>query len=80
MHLALISTMEELEAIDNYKQRADVCQDQQLKAILIHNREKENESAAMLLKWIRRNEAKFFKELKSILFTKKNIAHSDNQA
>ncbi|MDD4977621.1 MAG: ferritin [Gallionella sp.] len=76
MHLALTSLMEELEAIDSYNQRADVCQNKQLKAILVHNRDEEKEHAAMLLEWIRRNDAKFSKQLKDCLFSKKDIANS----
>lgn len=76
MHQALLSLMEELEAIDSYNQRADVCKNPQLKAILVHNRDDEKEHAAMLLEWIRRNDAKFSKQLKGCLFSKKDIAHS----
>jgi hypothetical protein len=74
MHQALLSLREELEAIDSYNQRADVCTDQKLKAILLHNRDEEKEHAAMLLEWIRRNDAKFAKELKGQLFSKKNMS------
>ena len=74
MHKALVSLTEELEAIDWYNQRADVCKDKELKAILIHNRDEEKEHASMLLEWIRRNDPKFSGELKDCLFTKKSIA------
>jgi len=40
MHRAIITLMEELEAVDWYNQRIDVCVDNELKAILIHNRGK----------------------------------------
>lgn len=49
MHRAIVSLMEELEAIDWYNQRADVCKDQELKAILVHNRDEEKEHASMVL-------------------------------
>ena len=75
MHRAIVSLMEELEAVDWYNQRADVCKDQELKAILEHNRDEEKEHAAMLLEWIRRKDARFSKELKDYLFTEKQIAH-----
>ena len=75
MHRAIVSLMEELEAVDWYNQRADVCKDQELKAILEHNRDEEKEHAAMLLEWIRRKDARFSKELKDYLFTEKPIAH-----
>jgi hypothetical protein len=38
MHRALASLIEELEAVDWYNQRVDVCSDPELKAILAHNR------------------------------------------
>ncbi len=74
MHRAIVSLMEELEAVDWYNQRADACKDAELKAILVHNRDEEKEHAAMVLEWIRRKDATFSKELKDYLFTKKPIA------
>ena len=74
-HRAVISLMEELEAVDWYNQRIDVCKDEELKAILAHNRDEEKEHAAMVLEWIRRKDAKFSDELKDYLFTEKPIAH-----
>ncbi len=75
MHRAITSLMEELEAVDWYNQRVDACKDLELKAILAHNRDEEKEHAAMLLEWIRREDASFDKELKDYLFTKKSITH-----
>ncbi|MFB1485975.1 MULTISPECIES: encapsulin-associated ferritin-like protein [unclassified Thiocapsa] len=75
MHRAIISLMEELEAVDWYNQRVDVCKDEDLKAILAHNRDEEKEHAAMVLEWIRRKDPSFDKELKDYLFTEKEIAH-----
>jgi hypothetical protein len=75
MHRAIVSLMEELEAVDWYNQRADACKDQALKAILAHNRDEEKEHAAMVLEWIRRKDPTFSKELKDYLFTDKPIAH-----
>ena len=76
MHRAIVSLMEELEAIDWYSQRADACKDADLKAILVHNRDEEKEHAAMVLEWIRRKDPKFSSHLKDYLFTDKKIAHS----
>jgi ferritin-like protein len=59
MHRAIVSLMEELEAVDWYNQRVDACQDTDLKAILAHNRDEEKEHAAMVLEWIRRKDPKF---------------------
>ncbi len=78
MHRAIVSLMEELEAVDWYNQRADVCRDPELKAILEHNRDEEKEHAAMLLEWIRRQDGRFDKELKDYLFTDKPIAELES--
>ena len=75
MHRAIVSLMEELEAVDWYNQRADACKDVELKAILEHNRDEEKEHAAMVLEWIRRKDPRFSKELHEYMFTKKPIAH-----
>ena len=75
MHRAIVSLMEELEAVDWYNQRVDCCKDEALKKILEHNRDEEKEHAAMILEWIRRRDPKFNKELKDYLFTEKEIAH-----
>jgi ferritin-like protein len=75
MHRAIVSLMEELEAVDWYNQRADACKDRELKAILEHNRDEEKEHASMVLEWIRRKDPRFSKELKDYLFTKDPIAH-----
>ncbi len=75
MHRAVTSLMEELEAVDWYNQRVDACKDDDLRAILAHNRDEEKEHAAMVLEWIRRNDSRMDKELKDYLFTDKEIAH-----
>lgn len=75
MHRALVSLMEELEAVDSYNQRADVCKDAALKAILEHNRDEEKEHAAMLLAWIERRDESLSKQMKSYLFSARPIAH-----
>jgi ferritin-like protein len=69
MHRAIVSLMEELEAVDWYNQRVDACKDKELAAILAHNRDEEKEHAAMVLEWIRRRDPRFDKELKDYLFT-----------
>jgi uncharacterized protein len=75
MHRAIVSLMEELEAVDWYNQRVDACRDKELRAILAHNRDEEKEHAAMVLEWIRRRDPAFSKELSDYLFTEKTIAH-----
>jgi ferritin-like protein len=76
MHRAIVSLMEELEAVDWYNQRVDACKNKSLKAILAHNRDEEKEHAAMVLEWIRRQDPQMDKELKDYLFTDKPIAHT----
>ena len=75
MHRAIVSLMEELEAVDWYNQRVDACEDPELRAILSHNRDEEKEHAAMVLEWIRRQDPVMDKELRDYLFTDKPIAH-----
>ena len=74
MHRAIISLMEELEAVDWYNQRADACSDPELKRILMHNRDEEKEHAAMILEWIRRHDPAFDHQLKDSLFKEGPIA------
>ncbi len=78
MHRAIVSLMEELEAVDWYNQRVDVCQDEELKKILTHNRDEEKEHAAMVLEWIRRKDPKFSKYLKEFLFTEGSLVDLEN--
>ena len=75
MHRAIVSLMEELEAVDWYNQRADACKDPALKAILVHNRDEEKEHAAMVLEWIRRKDPCYSSQLHDYLFTKIPAAH-----
>lgn len=77
MHRAIVSLMEELEAVDWYNQRMDACQDEELKAILKHNRDEEKEHAAMVIEWIRRHDNVFDKELRDYLFTDGPISHHE---
>ena len=79
MHRAIVSLMEELEAVDWYQQRVDATKDEDLKNILAHNRDDEKEHAAMILEWIRRKDARFDKELRDYLFTDKPIVDLENK-
>jgi len=78
MHRAIASLMEEWDAVDVYNQRASLCQNADLKAILEHNRDEEKEHISMLLEWIRRHDASFSGHLREVLFTKKTIAGKPN--
>jgi len=75
LHRAIISLIEELEAVDWYNQRADACQDEELRAILQHNADEEKEHAAMLLEWLRRQDAVLDRELRDYLLTDKPLSH-----
>jgi ferritin-like protein len=68
-HRAIVSLMEELEAVDWYNQRAKATKNPELRAILEHNRDEEKEHAAMALEWIRRNDPKMHDHLSTYLFT-----------
>lgn len=68
-HRAIVSLMEELEAVDWYNQRAKATSNPDLRAILEHNRDEEKEHAAMALEWLRRNDPKLAQHLKTFLFT-----------
>ena len=80
LHHAIVSLMEELEAVDWYRQRADDCEDDALKAIPLHDMREEIEHAAMCLEGLRRNSADFDKELREYPFTEGNIADHEEAA
>ncbi|HET7343763.1 MAG TPA: ferritin-like domain-containing protein [Methylomirabilota bacterium] len=69
MHRALVSLMEELEAVDWYQQRLEATDDAELREILRHNRDEEKEHAAMVLEWIRRRDEAFSAKLREFLFS-----------
>jgi ferritin-like protein len=68
MHRALVSLIEELEAVDWYAQRMDATRDPALRAVLGHNRDEEKEHAVMTLEWIRRQDPDLDRLLRRILF------------
>ena len=72
-HRALTTVIEELEAVDWYNQRVDVCTDADLAAIMAHNRDEEIEHACMALEWLRRTMPKFDQELRSYLFSSGDV-------
>lgn len=80
LHFAIVSLMEELDAIDWYRQRADDAEDETLKELLLHNMGEEMEHASMLLEWIRRNDADFERFLKTYLFTEGSILQQEKAA
>jgi ferritin-like protein len=80
MHRAIVSLMEELEAVDWYQQRAEACGDPELKRVLTHNKNEEIEHASMLLEWIRRRDGRFDEMLRRFLFTKLPIVAVETPA
>ena len=67
-HRAIVSIMEELDAVDWYDQRVDASHDEELRAILAHNRDEEKEHAAMVLEWLRRRDPVLDRMLRQYLF------------
>jgi hypothetical protein len=80
LHHAIVSLMEELDAIDWYRQRSDDTEDEALKGLLLHNMREEMEHASMLLEYIRRTDSDFDRFLKTYLFTKKPILEIEDEA
>ncbi len=69
IHRAIVSLMEELEAVDWYGQRAEACTDEELRAVLVHNKNEEIEHAMMNLEWIRRKVPEFAQNIDTYLNT-----------
>lgn len=78
MHRALVSTMEELEAIDWYQQRLEACSDPELSEILTHNKHEEVEHALMTLEWIRRHLPKLDEMARQYMFRDGPIVEDDS--
>src|SRR5882757_8529553 len=80
LHRAIVSLVEELEAVDWYNQRASVCPDEELRAVLMHHRNEEIEHAMMNLEWIRRHDAVFDRHMRTYLFSSGLITQVEAQA
>ena len=80
MHYAITSLMEEFEAVDWYRQRADDTEDPELKDILLHNAREELEHASMVLEWMRRNDGEINEQLREYLFTEGSITGRADEA
>ncbi|HXU93067.1 MAG TPA: encapsulin-associated ferritin-like protein [Gallionella sp.] len=78
-HRAILSIMEEFEAVDWYHQRADACTDAELRAILLHNMHEEMEHAAMLLEWLRRSTPRLDEILRTYLFTQGDVTRLEEE-
>src|SRR6185503_7076931 len=68
-----------LEAIDWYQQRVEATADDELRAVLAHNRDEEIEHAMMDLEWIRRHVAKFDEAARTYLFTEGPITEIEEK-
>jgi len=80
MKRAIDSLREELDATDAYMQRADACQDENLKKILMHNANEEKEHSAMIIEWIRQHDENFAEEMEDYHKTKEDIAAKEEEA
>lgn len=77
VHRAILSLKEELEAIDWYQQRAEACSDDELTAVLVHNKNEEVEHAMMTLEWLRRRSPVFATNVETYLNSNGPIAAAD---
>jgi len=79
-HRAIVSLIEELEAVDWYQQRAEAASDSELKAVLLHHRNEEIEHAMMNLEWLIRNDETFAENARTYLFTSGPITEVEEAA
>ena len=79
-HRAIVSIMEELEAVDWYDQRAAATADADLAEVLGHNRDEEKEHAAMTLEWLRRHDPVLDRHLRTYLFVDADILDVEEAA
>jgi hypothetical protein len=79
-HRAIVSLMEEFEAVDWYDQRAKATSNLELRAIMEHNRDEEKEHAMMVLEWLRRNDPKLDEHMKTYLFTMLPVTEVEKEA
>lgn len=80
LHRAIVSLMEELEAVDWYQQRAEACSDAELRAVLVHNKNEEVEHAMMTLEWLRRNSSVFASNIQTYLGSSGPITEVEKHA
>ncbi|MEO1224521.1 MAG: ferritin-like domain-containing protein [Pseudomonadota bacterium] len=79
-HRAITSIREELEAVDLYDQRVDAAKDDELRALLAHNRDEEKEHAMMLLEWLRRKNPVMDEMMRTYLFVEGDITAAEEAA
>lgn len=76
-HRVIQSTMEELEAVDWYNQRAECATDLEAKALMEHNRDEEIEHACMGIEWLRKNNPVWDAMLREFLFKDGSVVESE---
>lgn len=74
IHRAVVTLIEEFEAVDWYRQRTDATEASDLAEIMTHNMNEELEHAAMTLEWLRRTIPHLDAMLRRYLFTEGSIA------
>lgn len=80
LHRAITSLIEELEAIDWYQQRAEACTNDELRAVLTHNKNEEVEHAMMTLEWLRRRHPVFAANIQTYLGSTGPITEVEKQS
>src|SRR3954470_17824508 len=80
LHYAITSLMEELEAVDWHRQRADDTENADLRAVLLQNAKEEMEHASMLIEWIRGHGTLVDEQLREELSTHKPIVVVEHEA
>jgi ferritin-like protein len=79
-HRAIVSLMEELEAVDWYYQRAGATRDATLREVLLHNAHEEVEHGMMTLEWLRRADPVFDRNAREYLFREGSIVQAEKAA
>lgn len=79
-HRALVSLIEEFQAVDWYHQRILATKDGELKEILAHNRDEEKEHAMMLLEYLRRRDEALAEEVGTFLESKGKITEIEEES
>ena len=69
LHRGITTLIEELQAVDWYQQRAEACTDDDLKAVILHNKKEEVEHAMMTLEWLRRRSPEIDASIRLYLLT-----------
>jgi uncharacterized protein len=72
-HHAIVSLKEEIDAVDWYRQRAEDCDDETLKSVLLHNMREEIEHSCMILEWLRRSVPEWAEHLDAYLYSEAPI-------